>query len=282
VRPVSYVRSECPTNAVGLLQNVVARYNDGVRSRDFAPLLGLLADTVVLELVDLPGTSLHGRPIVALALTDAAPAQEVVLRTLSANGDGVFATFSWGGAPARQAGSIRLTVTGDPIGGDVISGIVISLLPDIGRWQLRRWVSDDRSTPRSDVISDRLWALIAETLPTAAGRRGRQWNDHRQTLEAIVWHFRTGSPWRDVPAEFGSWQSVWERHRRWSNDDTYVRIFTALRGHTASEDDATLAGLLSIDPTRVAARAGASRSGTDRSGADRSGADRAGAAGAPG
>lgn len=37
-------------------------------------------------------------------------------------------------------------------------------------------------------------------------------------LEVIVWRYRTGSPWRDLPAEFGPWQTAWKRHRRFSGD----------------------------------------------------------------
>ena len=36
-------------------------------------------------------------------------------------------------------------------------------------------------------------------MPQDAGRPGRPWNDHRTTLEGIIWRFRTGSPWRDLP-----------------------------------------------------------------------------------
>ena len=82
---------------------------------------------------------------------------------------------------------------------------------------------------RSDVISDDLWAVIEPVLPTNQRRRGRPWNDHRRTLEAIAWRFRTGSPWRDLPEQFGAWQSIWERHRRWSSDGTYAKMFAAVR-----------------------------------------------------
>jgi transposase len=81
---------------------------------------------------------------------------------------------------------------------------------------------------RSGVISDELWELIEPLLPSDAGRRGRRWRDHRQALEGIAWRFRTGCPWRDVPAEFGPWQTLWKRHRRWSTDGTYQRIFTSV------------------------------------------------------
>jgi hypothetical protein len=50
------------------------------------------------------------------------------------------------------------------------------------------------------------------------------------------------------PDDFGAWQSVWERHRRWSDDGTYVRIFAAVRA-AAPERDEQLRNLLSVDST---------------------------------
>ena len=74
---------------------------------------------------------------------------------------------------------------------------------------------------RDGVISDELWDVLESVMPLDAGRRGRPWNDHRTTLEGIIWRFRTGSPWRDLPETFGPYQSVWQRHRLWSTDGTY-------------------------------------------------------------
>lgn len=102
-----------------------------------------------------------------------------------------------------------------------------------------------------DVISDAAWAFIAPRLPSSAGRRGGQWRDHRQVLEAIAWRFRTGSPWRDLPERFGPWQTVWKRHNRWSADGTYARLLSA------AQTDADAAGeidwLVAIDSTIVRA-----------------------------
>ncbi|MGI8558489.1 MAG: transposase [Solirubrobacteraceae bacterium] len=61
-----------------------------------------------------------------------------------------------------------------------------------------------------------LWAVIEPVLPSSAGRRGRPWNDHGRTPEGIIWRYRSRAPWRDLPNQFGAWQSVWERHHRWS------------------------------------------------------------------
>jgi len=105
---------------------------------------------------------------------------------------------------------------------------------------------------RAGVISDELWALLEPVLPGVAGRPGRPWNDHRRTLEGIVWRFRTGSPWRDLPSEFGAYQSVWERHRRWSTDGTYNTMFAAVKAN-ATDQDRQLMGTISMDSTSIRA-----------------------------
>jgi putative transposase len=116
-------------------------------------------------------------------------------------------------------------------------------------------VGDDRVVTRTGVISDEFWAVVEPVLPTAEGKRGRRWRDHREVLEAIAWRFRTGSPWRDLPADFGPWQTVWKRHHRWSLDGTYDKMFAqvaAVFGVDAGmvED---LEKLLSVDSTSVRA-----------------------------
>ena len=105
---------------------------------------------------------------------------------------------------------------------------------------------------RDGVISDELWDVLESVMPLDAGRRGRPWNDHRTTLEGIIWRFRTGSPWRDLPEPFGPYQSVWERHRLWSTDGTYGRMLAAVREQTQLGDDEVEA-ILSIDSTIVRA-----------------------------
>ena len=53
-------------------------------------------------------------------------------------------------------------------------------------------------------ISDDVWAVIEPLLPRVSGR-SRSWLPHRQVVEAMVWRFRTGAPWRDVTERFGPW-----------------------------------------------------------------------------
>ena len=100
---------------------------------------------------------------------------------------------------------------------------------------------------RTGQLSDEAWSLIEPLLPSSAGRRGGQWRDHRQVLEAILWRYRTGSPWRDLPAEFGPWQTIWKRLNRWSGDGTLDKLLAAAHG------DAEIAGelewMVSVDST---------------------------------
>ena len=53
--------------------------------------------------------------------------------------------------------------------------------------------------------------------------------DPRQVLEGIVYRYRTGIPWRDLPREeYGPWQTVWKRHRRYAEDGTWDRVLTQI------------------------------------------------------
>jgi transposase len=86
----------------------------------------------------------------------------------------------------------------------------------------------DSRVSRDAVLTDAQSERIRPLLPSSAGRRGRPFRDDRRVVEGIVWRYRVGSPWRDVPREFGPWQTLWKRHRRYSGDDTWDRVHAAL------------------------------------------------------
>jgi transposase len=88
---------------------------------------------------------------------------------------------------------------------------------------------------RSAVLSDAQWARIEPLLPCSDGRRGRPFRDHRQVIEGIVYRYRAGIAWRDLPRDFGPWQTVWKRHRRFAGDGTWDAVLTRL---TAEADAA--------------------------------------------
>lgn len=43
-------------------------------------------------------------------------------------------------------------------------------------------------------------------------------------IDGILHRVRTGVQWRDLPERFGSWRTVYERHRLWSADGTWERL----------------------------------------------------------
>lgn len=81
---------------------------------------------------------------------------------------------------------------------------------------------------RAGVLSDEDWARIEPLMPVGGRRGGRPWADHRQVVEAIIWRYRVGAPWRDVPAELCPWQTAWKRHRLFSEDGTWDKIHAAV------------------------------------------------------
>jgi transposase len=48
-------------------------------------------------------------------------------------------------------------------------------------------------------------------------------------IDGILFRERTGVPWRDLPARFGKWKTVYERHRRWSANGTWDKILRAVQ-----------------------------------------------------
>lgn len=79
-----------------------------------------------------------------------------------------------------------------------------------------------------DLLSDEKWERIAHMLPGKPTDRGRTAADNRLFVEAVLWTARTGSPWRDLPARFGPWNSVYRRFARWSNSQVWHRVFEEL------------------------------------------------------
>lgn len=73
-------------------------------------------------------------------------------------------------------------------------------------------------------IPETIWETIAPLLPSTAGKVGRPFSDNRTIMEAIVYRFRVGCPWRDRPERFGPWQTVWKRHNLYSRTGVYDAI----------------------------------------------------------
>src|SRR5688572_3084230 len=78
------------------------------------------------------------------------------------------------------------------------------------------------------VLREDQWDRIAPLLPGKVGDPGRSGTDNRLFMEAVLWIVRVGAPWRDLPASFGKWNSVFQRFRRWAKSAVFDQVFEAL------------------------------------------------------
>jgi transposase len=92
-------------------------------------------------------------------------------------------------------------------------------------------------------LTDEQWALIEPHLPIAAVG---PIPDLRKHFNAVMWRFRTGSPWRDLPSEFGPWQSAYDRFRIWATQGVFQHLMEAVIAEAAAQGQADL-GLVSVD-----------------------------------
>ena len=78
-------------------------------------------------------------------------------------------------------------------------------------------------------LTDGEWNAIRDFLPPERPRKaGRPWNSHRQVINGILWVVSLGSPWPDLPEEFGKWKTVYNRFRRWLKEGLWDRILKCL------------------------------------------------------
>lgn len=79
-----------------------------------------------------------------------------------------------------------------------------------------------------DLMSDEEWAFHERFILAVRAPNGRKLMNHRLVLDGIFWITRTGSPWRDLPEEFGKWSSVYRQFRRWTLAGLWEGILEAL------------------------------------------------------
>jgi transposase len=78
-------------------------------------------------------------------------------------------------------------------------------------------------------LSDAQWRRLAPLLPPQKPRVGRPNRPHRRIINGILWILATGAPWRDLPAQYGSWHTVSSRFYRWRQAGIWQRLLQALQ-----------------------------------------------------
>jgi len=90
------------------------------------------------------------------------------------------------------------------------------------------------STKRYGLRDDQ-WQRIEGLLPGRKGTEGRPAKDNRQFVEAVLYRYRAGIPWRDLPEHFGDFRVVHTRLSRWARRGIWKEIFDFLAADADNE-----------------------------------------------
>ena len=75
------------------------------------------------------------------------------------------------------------------------------------------------------MLNDELWSKLREIM---LQHRIYDKPNLRMIVEAMLYRMRVGCPWRDLPADFGCWNSIYQQFNRWSSKNKLMRIFKTL------------------------------------------------------
>ena len=81
---------------------------------------------------------------------------------------------------------------------------------------------------RRYALRDDQWDRIKDGLPGREGHVGGTAADNRLFVEAVLFRFCAGIPWRDPPERFGDWKIVYQRFNRWAKSGVFERVFKLL------------------------------------------------------
>jgi transposase len=84
-------------------------------------------------------------------------------------------------------------------------------------------------------LRDDQWERIKDLLPGRVETVGVTAQDNRLFVEAVLYRYRVGIAWRDLPERFGQWKSVHTRFSRWAEGGVWQRIFDILAGDADNE-----------------------------------------------
>ena len=75
-------------------------------------------------------------------------------------------------------------------------------------------------------LTDREWSVLRPLLPNKP--RGVPRVDDRKVVNGILWRFRTGSPWREIPERYGPSSTCYNRFLRWRRAGVWDRLLEAV------------------------------------------------------
>jgi transposase len=99
-------------------------------------------------------------------------------------------------------------------------------------------------------LTDAEWEFIEPYLPI--GEYGPYPAQLRQQFEGVIWRFKTGGQWREMPREFGAWSTVSNRFRQWRDAGVFETLLEGVIAQAAERSEVDLS-LVSIDSTTARA-----------------------------
>ena len=84
-------------------------------------------------------------------------------------------------------------------------------------------------------LRDDQWQRIKDLLPGRIGHVGVTAQDNRRFVEAVLYRYRAGIPWRDLPERFGDWKNIHRRFSRWAKAGVWERVFELLASEADNE-----------------------------------------------
>jgi transposase len=109
-------------------------------------------------------------------------------------------------------------------------------------------------------LTEEQWSFIKPLLPPQP-IVGRKRADDRKTLNGILYVLVTGCRWRDMPRSYGAYQTVWRRHKSWSEEGIWRRILSALQEQMYELGRLDL-NSVAIDSTLIESKKGVNPPGT--------------------
>ena len=84
-------------------------------------------------------------------------------------------------------------------------------------------------------LTDAEWERVRPVLPPQRPRTGRPRHDHRTILSGILTVVGTELSWREIPEEYGKWETAYKRYRLWCDEGRWPHIVAALEGARINE-----------------------------------------------
>lgn len=78
-------------------------------------------------------------------------------------------------------------------------------------------------------LTDEQWALVEPLLPPAGAGGRPEKHERRAIVDAVLYVVRTGCSWRQLPADYPPWQTVYWYFVRWEKQRVTLKLLDTLR-----------------------------------------------------